>query len=101
MPIKKDLPNPCTKKKVRRKKRHWSSTGFRKNRFIELLERDGIYCRICDMEMFFGKEHENSDWCASIDHIQRRDQGGSDELSNLRLIHRVCNNFLDEIHRGK
>ena len=84
-----------------KKSRKWCSTGEYNALRLALFVRDGKFCKICDMEMFFGKAAANSDWGASIDHIQRRDEGGSNKLKNLRLIHRVCNNFLDEIHKGR
>jgi endogenous inhibitor of DNA gyrase (YacG/DUF329 family) len=58
-----------------------------------LRERDGSRCGICRRIILFDVRSgpSGSDRGASIDHIEPRSLGGSDDLSNLRLTHWGCN----------
>ena len=59
-------------------------------RVSQLRDRDGWACRLCGRG--FG---EPPAWphpmCVTIDHIIPVWRGGSDDLSNLQLAHRLCN----------
>jgi len=58
--------------------------NYRKIIINTLLERDGEHCRIC------GKPF--TDFApAELDHIIPRSKGGPDILSNLQLVHSICN----------
>ena len=64
----------------------WISPKLR----LKLYERDGWMCHLCDKPV--DKEaHFNDDLAPSLDHLKPRSKGGSDEPSNLRTAHRVCN----------
>lgn len=58
----------------------------------QLAQRDGDTCGICckpvDMNL---RRTKNAKWCASVDHIIPRSQGGSHEPDNLQLAHLYCN----------
>lgn len=58
-----------------------------------LAERDGPKCRICSkvVDLSLSSGPRGDDLGPSIDHVVPRSKGGSDELSNLRLTHWVCN----------
>ena len=57
---------------------------------LKLYERDGWMCHLCDKPV--DKEaHFNEDLAPSLDHLKPRSKGGSDDPSNLRTAHRVCN----------
>lgn len=55
-----------------------------------LYERDKWMCGLCN-EPVDGSLHWNDDWAPSLDHIVPSSLGGSDDESNLRLAHRICN----------
>ncbi len=63
------------------------------NRIKKLRARDGDNCKICDYRMIFNvaKENKYKDFFVSVDHIVRQADGGSNDLSNLRLTHYRCN----------
>ena len=65
-----------------------SGSGNRKVRdILAMIERDGIACAECDgilVNPFDGSE-------VHVDHIVPASKGGSDNLSNRRLLHAVCN----------
>jgi 5-methylcytosine-specific restriction endonuclease McrA len=59
-----------------------------------LLEEQGGLCVACGYR--FPTPGELSDelrrnYSATFDHVVPRSQGGADELSNLRLVHAICN----------
>lgn len=56
----------------------------RKEKISIILNRDGAYCAICDKSF-----HPNSE--ITIDHWIPKAAGGTDEMDNLKLAHRVCN----------
>ena len=53
-------------------------------------EKFGDSCRDCTRQMDF--KHHNSWSYATVDHILARALGGTEELENLRIICRRCNN---------
>ena len=57
----------------------------------ELAMRDGWKCMLCNKKFAKRRDFGSSRSSITIDHIQPRSFGGSDELSNLRLAHRRCN----------
>jgi len=54
-----------------------------------IAERDGWWCWLCGEAI---EPDAIGPWQATIDHLVPRSRGGSNELSNLRLAHRRCNN---------
>lgn len=62
-----------------------------------LLKRDGDLCYWCRNPMLLNADHNHPKSC-SIEHLQRRSEGGNNSLDNLVLAHKVCNN---ERHKGK
>lgn len=61
-----------------------------------LWERQSGCCALCGKAMLknrFDAPHARlwSKWRATIDHIQPRARGGSDEFENLQLAHAQCN----------
>lgn len=65
-----------------------STTQWRKIREM-VFKRDGRYCSNCMAE-------DN----LTIDHIVERHKGGTDELSNLRVLCNRCNLARNKAHRG-
>lgn len=49
-----------------------------------MIARDGGVCQLC------GTLVQGGDRDAHIDHIREKADGGTDELANLRLVHRSC-----------
>lgn len=60
----------------------------------KVIDRDGLACWICghDVRLDVKPDHGHA---ASIDHLRRREDGGSDRLDNLRFAHIVCNMHRD------
>lgn len=56
-----------------------------------LFNRDGSLCCWCGLEMAFGG-NPNCDRFATIEHVVRRADGGSNNVDNLKLACRRCNN---------
>ena len=56
----------------------------------QLRERDGDLCQLCLTRIDFDVPHREP-MSRSVDHINPRNNGGSDELFNLWLAHLVCN----------
>lgn len=56
----------------------------------QVRERDGDLCWICGAVVHEGLPSD-SPARATIDHVRERALGGSNDLSNLRLAHFVCN----------
>lgn len=56
-----------------------------------LAARDGGACGICGDAVDLALRRSESVFCASIDHIVARANGGTDEPSNLQLAHFWCN----------
>ncbi len=61
-----------------------------------LLERDGLNCQECGVEMKVDMETGQIDIKlskgATIDHIRPKSQGGTNQLENLQLLCKQCNN---------
>jgi 5-methylcytosine-specific restriction endonuclease McrA len=55
----------------------------KRNRKERLIERDGPYCKLC------GTRRAPTD--LNIDHITPKSEGGSNNISNLRLACYPCN----------
>lgn len=74
-------------------RRHDPFNSKDKKRVVRALrKRDGDYC-FCDEVIDFSltETDPNNKKASSIDHIIPRSEGGGNELSNLRLAHRICN----------
>ncbi|WP_425248691.1 HNH endonuclease [Auritidibacter ignavus] len=59
---------------------------------LSLYNRDSWLCHLCS-EPVDRDAHYNDDYAASLDHIIPRSKGGSDDPSNLRTAHRICNSM--------
>lgn len=55
-----------------------------------VYERDHGVCQICGTPTTIDVGH-NADMAPSLDHITPRSHGGTDDESNLRTVHRICN----------
>ena len=66
---------------------------WRRNLLARLADRDGPDCGICGelVDLTLKSGSMGSEYGPSIDHVIPRSRGGSDDLSNLRLTHWVCN----------
>lgn len=55
-----------------------------------VYERDNGVCQICGTPT---SKHAgpNADMAPSLDHVTPRSHGGTDDESNLRTVHRICN----------
>lgn len=60
-----------------------SNVDYRETVVLFLMERDGTICKLCNTLIEQGSEQ--------IDHIIQRAIGGTNEPSNLRLVHKACN----------
>ena len=56
----------------------------------ELAERDGLDCYLCGAALTLSSKHPDPLY-ASVDHVHPLARGGSNDRSNLRLAHLVCN----------
>jgi 5-methylcytosine-specific restriction protein A len=63
--------------------RGYCSAAWRRTR-LAVIARDGGVCQLC------GGLVQGDDREAHIDHIIEKADGGTDELENLRLVHRAC-----------
>lgn len=63
--------------------RGYCSAAWRRTR-LAVIARDGGVCQLC------GGLVQGDDRDAHIDHIVEKAEGGTDELENLRLVHRAC-----------
>ncbi len=68
--------------------KHWHRTLCQ-----YLADRDGARCHICNKQvnLTLSSGPRGHDKGPSIDHIIPVSQGGSDDLTNLRLAHWICN----------
>lgn len=55
-----------------------------------LLVRDGSVCYLCKQTMSI---KHIGDHLMTVDHIIPKSRGGSDQLWNLRLTHKICNSI--------
>jgi RNA-directed DNA polymerase len=67
---------------IERKKRHVGRETYQKQRLM-LLQRQEYRCALCRIQCIPGEAMET-------DHITLKSQGGSDDLSNQRLVHPWC-----------
>ena len=63
--------------------RGYCSAAWRRTR-LAVIARDGGVCQLC------GELVQGSDRDAHIDHILEKADGGTDAITNLRLVHRSC-----------
>lgn len=59
-----------------------------------LLRSQGDLCAICGYRFALADELSSDlqlEYSPTFDHVVPRSQGGSDELSNFRLVHYACN----------
>lgn len=60
-------------------------------RITALLARDGPNCAICGRRLDRKIRNTDDPRFITFDHILPSSRGGTDELRNLRLAHRFCN----------
>lgn len=60
-----------------------------------LIERDGTTCWLCGSPMMPADTAHWNPKAMTIDHVVRIADGGSDDLGNLRLAHKFCNETRD------
>ena len=49
------------------------------------------FCHWCDERMVLHPEPDEVEEMATIEHLKQKKDGGSDEPSNLKLVHKKCN----------
>lgn len=59
------------------------------NKREQLRQRDGDCCWLCGRPMKFDNPRRLTG--ATLDHVLPRSQGGGNDIGNLKLAHRVCN----------
>lgn len=66
------------------------SARYKAQKRATLLERHGPDCWLCGkpLGLDLPRTHARA---ATLDHVIPRSQGGTNELTNLRLAHRTCN----------
>jgi hypothetical protein len=60
-------------------------------RIEKLLERDGPWCHVCGFEIREFSQATQTPYTASCDHIAPKANGGTNDLENLKLAHKMCN----------
>ena len=65
----------------------------KRRRKESLRRRHGDGCYLCGRPMLFEQRYKWNWAYATLDHIVPGYMGGSNELTNLRLAHRACNEF--------
>lgn len=63
----------------------------RKRLRYALRERDGDKCHWCGKPMEFGVQQHHRPLMATIEHLVSRLEGGTEDMTNLVLAHRICN----------
>ena len=71
-----------------------------RRQIVEKLVQEQIYCQICHYPLVKqfkkGTPRKLKNFTrTSLDHIVEKRNGGSDDISNLRLTHAFCNNARD------
>jgi len=72
----------------------WASPKDKRRLKRALVRRDGTTCWICHGNINMSLEPGEAQ-AATIDHVIRRRDGGSNRLENLRLAHNSCNGARD------
>ena len=65
--------------------RHWRITLRRK-----MFDRNPL-CYWCSRKMFLRPSKDKVAEMATIEHLRPKSIGGTDDESNLRLVHKKCN----------
>jgi 5-methylcytosine-specific restriction endonuclease McrA len=77
-----------------------ASRAKRRKRLLAVGDRDGWICWICRRPVDQDLAADDP-LHASLDHVIPRNEGGSDDSSNLRLSHHRCNHERDnQAHTG-
>lgn len=63
---------------------------------LSLYDRDSWICHLCSKPVV-RNAHFNDDYAPSLDHVIPRSKGGSDDPSNLRTAHRICNSMRQDV----
>jgi 5-methylcytosine-specific restriction endonuclease McrA len=71
----------------------WARARHKRRLRKLIIARDGVNCWICGAPTLLQYSQRNSRKYASLDHVIPRSQGGTDNISNLRLAHQGCNNW--------
>lgn len=60
----------------------------------QIIARDGAICYWCKEPFtLLGMRHSQIQYDATLDHIVEVKNGGTNDISNLVLAHRECNNY--------
>lgn len=62
----------------------------RRRQLVRIIERDGLMCWICRSPVDPESSRQAADG-ATLDHVVPQAAGGGNELTNLRLAHKRCN----------
>lgn len=65
--------------------------AWKKSLISSLRQRDGKVCQLCNKPIDFKVKNPNARDYPTIDHIVPLSKGGLDELENMQLAHRKCN----------
>lgn len=64
----------------------------KRNRIVrKLIDRDGVHCHYCGVQLVWSDGLSYQENGLSIDHITPQTEGGETELDNLVLACRKCN----------
>ena len=61
-----------------------------------VFRRDGPRCWLCGGHV--RPAHYNMERCATLDHVIPVSKGGPDDVENLRIAHKFCNELRDTMH---
>ena len=77
----------------------------KRNAFRRVIQRDGTLCCYCDVQLRTHKRWRNHPLYATIEHVKRTADGGSNRIENLKLACVDCNssreNTPPHIHRQR
>ncbi len=76
-------------KNVYAKNLSWLNNKHKYKFLIKVIERDGGYCKHCNITKTL-----------SLDHIIPRSKGGLDEINNLQILCRSCNSSKGNKYNG-
>lgn len=90
---KQDKPQPPAKKTPRLKPARKPTGTGRLAKVRSLIERDGLTCFYCEHELLDPDKSDldQSQWWPTLDHLLPRVAGGSNDLDNLVLACKTCN----------